>query len=239
MVVEPSPTTTLVVTKSEVLLQILVVTLNAPALMGGAVFASLDGQTNFATVPERVELALRGAISGDRPSGTTRKADRLPPAIEPNSMRRTIPVTITSRSANNREVLRVRPFIRIAGNLLRRVRDYAQVRADGSINREVADAALKMLDVDGLGFDLLDRKLLLAIIEKFSGGPVGVDNLAAAVGEESETIEDVLEPFLIQQGFLQRTPRGRIATPSAWRHFGLAMPRQDGVSDLFSNSGEK
>ncbi len=113
---------------------------------------------------------------------------------------------------------------RIANRLLRRVRDYAQVRAQGFIDKDVADLALKMLDVDLLGFDLMDRKLLLAIIEKFSGGPVGVDNLAAAIGEESETIEDVIEPFLIQQGFLQRTPRGRIATPSAWRHFGLAMP---------------
>jgi Holliday junction DNA helicase RuvB len=123
---------------------------------------------------------------------------------------------------------------RIANRLLRRVRDYAQVRAEGFIDREVADAALKMLDVDLIGFDLMDRKLLLAIIEKFAGGPVGVDNLAAAIGEESETIEDVLEPFLIQQGYLQRTPRGRIATPLAWRHFGLAMPGADS-GDLFRN----
>ncbi len=123
---------------------------------------------------------------------------------------------------------------RIANRLLRRVRDYAQVRAQGFIDREVADAALKMLDVDLIGFDLMDRKLLLAIIEKFSGGPVGVDNLAAAIGEESETIEDVLEPFLIQQGYLQRTPRGRIATPLAWRHFGLAMPG-GGSEELFKN----
>jgi len=123
---------------------------------------------------------------------------------------------------------------RIANRLLRRVRDFAQVRAQGFIDREVADAALKMLDVDLIGFDLMDRKLLLAIIEKFAGGPVGVDNLAAAIGEESETIEDVLEPFLIQQGYLQRTPRGRIATPLAWRHFGLAMPGADS-GDLFRN----
>jgi Holliday junction DNA helicase RuvB len=118
---------------------------------------------------------------------------------------------------------------------LRRVRDYAQVRAQGFIDLEVADAALKMLDVDLIGFDLMDRKLLLAIIEKFSGGPVGVDNLAAAIGEESETIEDVLEPFLIQQGYLQRTPRGRIATALAWRHFGLAVPGT-GPEDLFKSS---
>ena len=123
---------------------------------------------------------------------------------------------------------------RISNRLLRRVRDYAQVRAQGFIDLEVADAALRMLDVDLIGFDLMDRKLLLAIIEKFSGGPVGVDNLAAAIGEESETIEDVLEPFLIQQGYLQRTPRGRIATPLAWRHFGLAVPGSS-TDDLFKS----
>ena len=114
---------------------------------------------------------------------------------------------------------------RIANRLLRRVRDYADVRADGKATREVADAALIMLDVDALGLDLMDRKLLLAVIEKFMGGPVGVDNLAAAIGEERDTIEDVLEPYLIQQGYLHRTPRGRIATANAYRHFGLAQPR--------------
>jgi holliday junction DNA helicase RuvB len=110
---------------------------------------------------------------------------------------------------------------RIANRLLRRVRDFAQVKAAGSITQPVADAALRMLDVDVAGFDVMDRKLLEAIIHKFSGGPVGVDNLAAAIGEERDTIEDVLEPFLIQQGFLQRTPRGRIATLAAYTHFGL------------------
>jgi Holliday junction DNA helicase RuvB len=114
---------------------------------------------------------------------------------------------------------------RIANRLLRRVRDYADVRADGKATREVADAALIMLDVDALGLDLMDRKLLLAVIEKFGGGPVGVDNLAAAIGEERDTIEDVLEPYLIQQGYLHRTPRGRIATANAYQHFGLAQPR--------------
>jgi Holliday junction DNA helicase RuvB len=113
---------------------------------------------------------------------------------------------------------------RISNRLLRRVRDYAQVRAGGEVTREVADAALKMLDVDLLGLDMMDRKLLLAILEKFAGGPVGLDNLAAAIGEESDTIEDVLEPYLIQQGYLQRTPRGRIATVSAYRHFGMVTP---------------
>ena len=113
---------------------------------------------------------------------------------------------------------------RIANRLLRRVRDYAEVKGTGSIDERIADLALKMLDVDPLGFDVMDRKLLLAVIERFAGGPVGVDNIAAAIGEERDTIEDVLEPYLIQQGFLQRTPRGRVATAAAWRHFGLAMP---------------
>src|SRR3989475_868747 len=110
---------------------------------------------------------------------------------------------------------------RIANRLLRRVRDYADVRGDGSITRELADRALAMLDVDVLGLDVMDRKLLLAVIEKFSGGPVGLENLAHAIGEEADTIEDVLEPYLIQQGYLQRTPRGRVATVSAYRHLGL------------------
>lgn len=113
---------------------------------------------------------------------------------------------------------------RIANRLLRRVRDYAEVRGDGRINKISASAALDMVDVDKAGFDYMDRKLLLAIIEKFMGGPVGLDNLAAAIGEEKDTIEDVLEPFLIQQGFIQRTPRGRIATPHAYLHFGLDKP---------------
>lgn len=113
---------------------------------------------------------------------------------------------------------------RIANRLLRRVRDYAEVKADGNITASVADAALAMLDVDPVGFDLMDRKLLEAILHKFDGGPVGVDNLAAAIGEERDTIEDVLEPYLIQQGFLQRTPRGRVATLLTYRHFGLAAP---------------
>ncbi|HUW76412.1 MAG TPA: Holliday junction branch migration DNA helicase RuvB [Gallionella sp.] len=112
---------------------------------------------------------------------------------------------------------------RIANRLLRRVRDYSDVRADGDATRAVADAALTMLDVDSHGLDVMDRKLLLAVIEKFLGGPVGLDNLAAAIGEESDTIEDVLEPYLIQQGYLQRTPRGRMATTIAYRHFGLAV----------------
>jgi Holliday junction DNA helicase RuvB len=120
---------------------------------------------------------------------------------------------------------------RIANRLLRRVRDYAEVRADGNVTLKVADAALSMLDVDRTGLDVMDRKLLSTVLDKFGGGPVGVDNLAAAIGEERDTIEDVLEPYLIQQGFLQRTSRGRVATALAYRHFGLATPA--GGADLF------
>ena len=122
---------------------------------------------------------------------------------------------------------RARGTPRVANRLLRRVRDYAEVKAQGAVTCEVADAALTMLDVDALGLDVMDRKLLGAVIEKFSGGPVGLDNLAAAIGEARDTIEDVLEPFLIQQGYLQRTPRGRMATAASYRHFGLASPDAD------------
>lgn len=111
---------------------------------------------------------------------------------------------------------------RIANRLIRRVRDYAQVKHDGEINDHIADQALNMLEIDDKGFDMLDRKLMLAMIEKFEGRPVGIDNLAAAIGEEKRTIEDVLEPFLIQQGFIMRTPRGRILTKRAYLHFGIS-----------------
>ena len=129
---------------------------------------------------------------------------------------------------------RARGTPRIANRLLRRVRDYAQVKGDGTVTKSVAEAALKMLDVDVLGLDMMDRKLLLAVIEKFGGGPVGLENLAHAVGEEADTIEDVLEPYLIQQGYLQRTPRGRIATLTAYRHFGIVAPAA--VKDLLSDA---
>jgi Holliday junction DNA helicase RuvB len=125
---------------------------------------------------------------------------------------------------------------RIANRLLRRVRDYAEVKADGRIIKAIADKALAMLDVDPQGFDLMDRKLLEAVVHRFDGGPVGLDNVAAAIGEEPGTIEDVIEPYLIQQGFLQRTPRGRIATLAAYRHLGVAPPNKAGlagVGDLF------
>ncbi|MBP4039833.1 MULTISPECIES: Holliday junction branch migration DNA helicase RuvB [Aeromonas] len=115
---------------------------------------------------------------------------------------------------------------RIANRLLRRVRDFAQVKSDGRIDGPIAARAMDMLDVDNEGFDFMDRKLLLAVIDKFMGGPVGLDNLAAAIGEEKDTIEDVLEPYLIQQGYLQRTPRGRIATQRAYAHFGLERPAE-------------
>jgi Holliday junction DNA helicase RuvB len=125
---------------------------------------------------------------------------------------------------------------RIANRLLRRVRDFAEVKAGGRITDEVAQAALDMLDVDPLGFDVMDRKLLLTIIEKFDGGPVGVESLAAALGEERGTIEDVIEPYLIQQGFVMRTARGRVATRNAYQHFGLKVPeRASATLELFKN----
>jgi Holliday junction DNA helicase RuvB len=122
---------------------------------------------------------------------------------------------------------------RIVNRLLRRVRDYAQVKATGAVTRSVAADALAMLDVDLAGLDVMDRKLLRTVLDKFAGGPVGIDNLAAAIGEERDTIEDVLEPYLIQQGFLQRTSRGRVATAIAFRHFGLTPPVAGGIGDLF------
>jgi Holliday junction DNA helicase RuvB len=127
---------------------------------------------------------------------------------------------------------------RIANRLLRRVRDYAEVKGNGRITKALADKALAMLDVDPQGFDLMDRKLLEAVILRFDGGPVGLDNVAAAIGEERDTIEDVIEPYLIQQGFLQRTPRGRIATLAAFRHLGVTPPKPAGANgeDLFDGS---
>lgn len=125
---------------------------------------------------------------------------------------------------------------RIANRLLRRVRDYTEVKADGRINGDIANKAMDVLDVDLHGFDVMDRKLLLALIEKFGGGPTGIESLAAAIGEARDTIEDVLEPYLIQQGFMMRTPRGRVATAQAYRHFGLRAPNQgSGNASLFDN----
>ena len=125
---------------------------------------------------------------------------------------------------------------RIANRLLRRVRDFAQVKGDGHVGMGIAERALDLLDVDVAGFDMMDRKLLLAVMQKFDGGPVGIDNLAAAIGEERGTIEDVIEPYLIQQGFLMRTPRGRMATRTAWLHFGLDAPAPAAQpQDLFAD----
>jgi holliday junction DNA helicase RuvB len=126
---------------------------------------------------------------------------------------------------------------RIANRLLRRVRDFAEVKATGKVTSEVADQALRMLDVDAIGLDLMDRRLLEAVIHKFGGGPVGVENLASVIGEERDTIEDVIEPFLIQQGYLQRTQRGRIATALAYRHFGLVDGAPARITDLFTSAG--
>ncbi|MCP0914476.1 MULTISPECIES: Holliday junction branch migration DNA helicase RuvB [Legionella] len=131
---------------------------------------------------------------------------------------------VQTEPAGAREIaIRARGTPRIANRLLRRVRDYAEVKGNGVISQETARMALEMLHVDANGFDVMDRKLLLAIVERFSGGPVGIDSIAAAIGEEKTTIEDVLEPYLIQQGFLMRTPRGRVATQLAYQHFGLIM----------------
>lgn len=160
-------------------------------------------------------------------------ADELTRIVERSA--RLLEVEIDAAGA--REVAtRARGTPRISNRLLRRVRDFAEVRADGNVTRAVADDALKMLDVDAVGLDVMDRKLLRAVIDKFDGGPVGVDNLAAAIGEERDTIEDVLEPYLIQQGYLQRTLRGRVATAQAYRHFGLAAPRGEGPGDLWDAS---
>ena len=142
---------------------------------------------------------------------------------------------VALEEAGAREIAcRSRGTPRVANRLLRRVRDYAEVKSDGRVTKPIAEAALKMLDVDALGLDVMDRKLLLAVIEKFAGGPVGLENLAHAIGEDAETIEDVLEPYLIQQGYLQRTPRGRMATLSAYRHFGIVAPAAS--RDLLSDS---
>ena len=135
--------------------------------------------------------------------------------------------TTIDKKGSSELAKRSRGTPRISNRLLRRVRDYADIKAEGEINEKIANQALKMLDVDLIGLDFMDRTFLKAIIEKFSGGPVGLDNLAAAIGEEKETIEDVIEPYLIQQGFLMRTPRGRVATPQTYKHFGITTPNNN------------
>tara|TARA_B100000767_G_scaffold49485_1_gene44482 strand:+ start:604 stop:1635 length:1032 start_codon:yes stop_codon:yes gene_type:complete len=141
--------------------------------------------------------------------------------------------TTIDKNGSSELAKRSRGTPRIANRLLRRVRDYADIKAEGEIDETIANQALKMLDVDLIGLDLMDRTFLKAIIEKFSGGPVGLDNLAAAIGEEKETIEDVIEPYLIQQGFLMRTPRGRVATPKTYNHFGITMPKNKNSENLW------
>ena len=142
-------------------------------------------------------------------------------------------LSVTVDAAGAHEIARrSRGTPRIANRLLRRVRDYAEVKGNGRITKPIADKALAMLDVDPQGFDVMDRKLLEAVIHRFDGGPVGLDNIAASIGEERDTIEDVIEPYLIQQGYLQRTPRGRVATLAAYRHLGVAPPKSAG--ELFS-----
>ena len=122
---------------------------------------------------------------------------------------------------------------RVANRLLRRVRDFAQVEGDGRITRGIADHALSRMEVDKEGLDVMDRKILRVILEKFQGGPVGVETISASISEERDTIEDVYEPFLLQQGFLKRTPRGRVATPAAYRHLGIAVPKASVQEGLF------
>jgi Holliday junction DNA helicase RuvB len=125
---------------------------------------------------------------------------------------------------------------RIANRLLRRVRDFAQVTGNGTITREIADHALLRMEVDREGLDVMDRKILRVLLEKFGGGPVGVETISASVSEERDTIEDVYEPFLIQRGFLKRTPRGRVATPAAWKHLGIAAPKTAAQDSLFEET---
>jgi len=141
--------------------------------------------------------------------------------------------TTIDKKGSSELAKRSRGTPRISNRLLRRVRDYADIKAEGEINEKIANQALKMLDVDLIGLDFMDRTYLKAIIEKFSGGPVGLDNLAAAIGEEKETIEDVIEPYLIQQGFLMRTPRGRVATLQTYKHFGITMPKNNNNENLW------
>ena len=167
------------------------------------------------TNPLRDRFGIVSRLEFYTPEELTRIATRSAGLLQ-------VPITPDGASEVAR---RARGTPRIANRLLRRVRDYAQVKAGGTIDVNVANAALSMLEVDPQGLDLMDRKLLEAIIHKFDGGPVGVDSLAAAIGEERDTIEDVIEPYLIQHGYLQRTPRGRMATQTTWRHLGLTPPK--------------
>jgi Holliday junction DNA helicase RuvB len=177
------------------------------------------------TNPLRDRFGIVSRLEFYTPEELTRIATRSAGLLQ-------VPITPDGASEVAR---RARGTPRIANRLLRRVRDYAQVKAGGTIDATVANAALSMLEVDPQGLDLMDRKLLEAIVHKFDGGPVGVDSLAAAIGEERDTIEDVIEPYLIQHGYLQRTPRGRMATQTTWRHLGLTPPKPgSGDGPLFN-----
>jgi len=176
--------------------------------------------------------------------GIVQRLEYYSPEALTRIVRRSVAILGLATEENGSQEIarRSRGTPRIANRLLRRVRDYAQVKAEGQITAAVADRALSMLKVDTLGFDHMDRRLLQAVIEKFDGGPVGVESLAAAIGEERGTIEDVLEPYLIQQGFLMRTPRGRMATPAAYQHLGVAVPAairpQVDTWDLFGDGAK-
>ena len=166
--------------------------------------------------------------------GLTNRQDNPPADLEQIIDRSSRLLDVRMDAAGGAEIARrSRGTPRIANRLLRRVRDYAEVKATGRITKSVTEEALKMLEVDPMGFDKMDTMLLLTLIDKFAGGPVGVETLAAAIGEEKDTIEDVYEPFLIQEGYLARTPKGRVATPSAYEHFGRVPGRSANQGKLF------
>ena len=178
--------------------------------------------------PGDFALALLGQRKAERPGAVAAESDRRYPAlryIRPLGLLAHLPRHLHSDGAAE-IAMRSRGTPRIANRLLRRVRDYAEVRASGKIDRPTAQAALSLLEVDAHGFDELDRRLLRTIIEKYDGGPVGLNTLAAALAEEQDALEEVYEPFLIQLGFLDRTPRGRVATRLAYEHLGIEMPRK-------------
>ncbi len=186
----------------------------------------------FTIIGATTRLALLSSPLRDRFGSIYRLDFQTQEAMQTIIERSSSILNVPIENDGAREIARrARGTPRIGNRLLRRVRDFAQVRADGIITAPVAEDAMSRLDVDPLGLDETDRRLLHAIIEKFGGGPVGIDTVAASISEESDTVEDVYEPFLIQLGFLQRTPRGRIATPHAYAHLGLAPPRRTGEGE--------
>ena len=211
----------------------------APAVTGEAIHKCVvDGQVTYTNqaCPDGSSGGLMQAAGAD-PNGVSGSAGDTVPSVlvaRPANLGAGDPSQQTALCGYLAAEIarRSRGTPRIANRLLRRVRDYAEVKGDGRITKSIADKALAMLDVDPQGFDVMDRKLLEAVIHRFDGGPVGLDNIAASIGEERDTIEDVIEPYLIQQGYLQRTPRGRIATLAAYRHLGVTPPQAAG--GLFS-----